>query len=452
MRALGGRRGAFRKIRLRRDGIMDGTGRRNAGIPPSVPGPAAAGDPGLQGEKLALPSIVHLCLLLRKEPPGGAASFLVPHDDPISLGKSSADHRHEAVRRSYCHGNGDDLPLLSGFLQEKDEVPVFLPDRREVGKIFLGRAVDEGPVRNQKDPGKISRMNGDHGGHSRLQERVGVWDGGEDIIGHDMGDGPRVVPHDSDRPVKDLVRIGGNAEGDGLPRCDGADIRLGDAGIEAHLPKVVGDGEKSGSFEGGGHRLSDLHLSGDHDPVDRGADRGVGKIRIGKLQRRGKLFSGGKIHHELGLVAVEGAAGDDVVEEEVLVARHLDPVEGDLRLHLRQIGFGLGDLGPIDGGIDLGQDLPRPDAGIEVHVDPGDDSADLGSDMDGFQCLEASGRRHGPVEDPPVEGPGDEWRRALLRFSEMEKKESRDEQHKEKKKDILRFFEKNPQDSLLPAK
>ena len=134
----------------------------------------------------------------------------------------------------------------------------------------------------------------------------------------------------------------------------------------------------------------------------------------------------------------------------LLVARHLDPVEGDLRLHLREIGLCLGNLGPVDGGIDLRQDLPSPDVGIEVHVDPGDDSADLGSDMDGFQRLESSGRRHCPVEDSPVDGPSDEWGGALFRFSEMEKKDSRYEQYKEKKNEILRFSEKNPQDSVLP--
>ncbi len=83
-----------------------------------------------------------------------------------------------------------------------------------------------------------------------------------------------------------------------------------------------------------------------------------------------------------------------MVGKKILVPGELDPVESDLCRDLGEIGFGLGDLGLVDGWINLGENLSLPDMRVEVDVDLHDDAADLGPDMNGVQGLEASRGRY----------------------------------------------------------
>ncbi len=106
-----------------------------------------------------------------------------------------------------------------------------------------------------------------------------------DIDAHVVGDNVllagRVQANLLDVAGETLVREGVDREPRLLALADEADVGFGEAGVDAHLGKVLGDLDQRWRLEAGCHRLAKVDDAVDDDAVDRRADDG--EIEVGAV-------------------------------------------------------------------------------------------------------------------------------------------------------------------------
>ena len=241
-----------------------------------------------------------------------------------------------------------------------------------------------------------------------------------------------------------------------------ADVRLVHIGIHLHLRQVLGNQEQRGRLERGCHRLPDVHVPGNHDPVHGRPDVGVAEVHL-RLLHRGLLLPdlrlGGRHlglrHLERGLGGSHAGVGGVQLGHGGIVGRLRgvalllrDPAfseqarpgvqfdlgipEGDLLAHdvrarvgevgLRprrgrplvqdrcpaalEVGLGLVRLGVEDRGVDPGDQHAFRDRGVEVHQKLLDRAGHLRPDLDRDHRVQGTGRRDGRDQLTPLDGRG----------------------------------------------
>ena len=175
--------------------------------------------------------------------------------------------------------------------------------------------------------------------------------------------------------------IGVHREIDVLAHLDVPDIRLRNIRVDLHFCQVVGDDKNDRGVQAGGHRLPDIDVAGNDDPVHWRNNSAVVEVRLGQRQR---AFLG--LHRSLGLVH----GGDGLVEARLRRAVFGPQVFGALHLDLRQLerGAGVGEIALrlhhvrlVIRGVDLGDNLARRHLGIPVRKQFLDVAGHLAADL-----------------------------------------------------------------------
>ena len=212
-----------------------------------------------------------------------------------------------------------------------------------------------------------------------------------------------------------MVRVSIHGELDQLSHFDFSDIGLVHVRIDLHAGQILGDAEEGRRLEARGHRLSDVHIPGNDDPVHRRKDAGVVQIGLLLLQGRALLFhlrlrqiELGQRRDPVGLRRIQIASGDEISGKEgpISLQRPFGVLQRSLRLfHVGfgglQIGAGLRDLRLGKRRIDLRQQLTLFDRGIEIHEDLLDGPRNLGSHQHGRHRAHRSRRGDRRPNLPP---------------------------------------------------
>ena len=175
-----------------------------------------------------------------------------------------------------------------------------------------------------------------------------------------------------------------------------------------HLRQIERDHEEVRCGETGRDRLTDLHISGDHDPVHRRANDGVLQVQLCGIQRRLSLFDLRPCHVLLRLspLGIRHRDVDIVLRHVLLRHQRFHPIQ--FALALSQIGFGSCDIrfrhfkiagcliaaGSEGFRIDHGHDIAGLDHRVEIGVQAFDHAGHLCPNLNQDDRIDRSRRGH----------------------------------------------------------
>ena len=203
-------------------------------------------------------------------------------------------------------------------------------------------------------------------GHAGLQFQVGIIDADDGVVGDDVLHRNRRIAHLHDLAVEGAFGKSIYRKIDLLPRFHCPDVRFGHVGVDLHFGEVIGDGKNDRRTQASRDGLPDIDAARDDDSVDRRRDRAMIKIDPRFLQRtfldrdhRFRLM-------ERGDGLIEFRLGGILFRDQFLGSLRGDARQLEGGARVGQVAFGLRNARLENGGIDLGDHLPRLHRRIEI--------------------------------------------------------------------------------------
>lgn len=249
----------------------------------------------------------------------------------------------------------------------------------------------EGGVGDEEDVLALVDDDGDVGGHAGLELEGVVGDVDDGAVGDDaLLDDGRVadLAHGA---AEVAAGEGVDGEVDGLVDGDGADVGLGDGGLDLKAAEVVDQDEENGGVETGGDGLADGGLAVEHDAVDGGEDGAAGEVDLGVLDGGGADLELGLSLGELGEGLVEFLLRDEVALAQGLDALGVEFHEVVIGADVGELGLGLIEARGVGGGVDAREHVAGLHLGVVVDKHLLDEPGDLRTNLDLLDRLEIAG-------------------------------------------------------------
>ena len=237
-------------------------------------------------------------------------------------------------------------------------------------------------IRDPQHVGALGDLDVDVGRHAGLQLQRGVGDVDDRRVGDDVLLHDRLQPHLRHRAVEVVGRVGVDAERHVLAGTDAADVRLVEVGDDLHLREIGREDEQGRRRHAGGHRLADVHIARDDQPVDRRADDRVLQVDLVLVERRARLrdlrLRGADLRvdrSDVDLGGLQLALRNQLPARQLLRAGELRAgvLETDLEaieigLRANQVRARLFDLGLEEGRVQSSEDLALLDQRVEIGI------------------------------------------------------------------------------------